>query len=179
MAEQRWLRVDAWISTIDGAAVVQVDTSALDQARRCRVYVNDGAVYDAVPSGADHDTGRLADDLTELGRGERVNLARGLAAARTRRPDLPEWPYHDVGADDLGRVWPLITVDQIAHWAGTALTGDEIDRVARAIPKSSIPKAIGDIVAAITADRAGAHNQHDAAAEAGETARCSLPQRGE
>lgn len=155
VAEQRWLSVDAWISTIDGAALVQIDTSALDPARRCRVYVNDGPVYDAVPDEADHDTDHLAAYLDELRRQELINLTRASAAARAQRPDLPEWPYNNADPADTGRDWPLITLDQIVRWGGTALTEDEIDRLVAAIPKSSIPDAIADIVAAITADDPG------------------------
>ncbi|UGT58855.1 hypothetical protein [Nocardia asteroides] len=163
VAEQRWLSVDVGISTIDGAALVQIDTIALDPARRCRVYVNDGPVYDAVPDEADHDTDHLAAYLDELRRQELINLTRASAAARAQRPDLPQWPYENADPADTGRDWPLITLDQIVRWGGTALTEDEIDRLVAAIPKSSIPDAIADIVAAITADPgAGELEQLDA-----------------
>ncbi|MFF2088559.1 hypothetical protein ACFVVM_32650 [Nocardia sp. NPDC058176] len=151
VADQWWISVDACISTIDGAALVHVDTSALDPSRRCRVTVNDGAVYDAIPDEADHNLDQVADYLAELRRQEVSDLTRAGAAARVQAPDLPEWPYVNVDPDDLGRDWPLITLDQIVRWGGTVLTEDEIDRVVAAIPKSPIPDAIADIVAAITA----------------------------
>lgn len=39
----------------------------------------------------------------------------------------------------------LITAEQASSWAGRALTADEIDRLAEAIPHSSIPDAIDTI----------------------------------
>lgn len=40
-----------------------------------------------------------------------------------------------------------ITDTQLEQWAGRVLTPEEIDRLAAAIPYSSIPDAIGTIVA--------------------------------
>ncbi len=47
--EDGTLIVTAGISDADGAVVVQVDTYGLDPERRCRVYVNSGPVFDAIP----------------------------------------------------------------------------------------------------------------------------------
>ncbi len=151
IGKHRWLSADACISVIDGAALVQIDTSALDPARRCRVYVNDGPVYDAIPDDGDHDIDQLSDYLAELRREEAAHLTQA-AAARNRTPDLHEWTYEDAEPTDLGRDWPLITLDQVVRWGGTALTEDEIERLVAAIPNSSIPDAIGEIVATITND---------------------------
>ncbi|KMO69774.1 hypothetical protein [Mycolicibacterium obuense] len=41
----------------------------------------------------------------------------------------------------------LITAGQASSWAGRPLTADELDRLCEAIPHSSIPEAIGTIVA--------------------------------
>ncbi|MFF2088558.1 hypothetical protein ACFVVM_32645 [Nocardia sp. NPDC058176] len=43
------LIVTAGISEADNAVVVQVDTYGLDPERQCRVYVNSGPVFDAIP----------------------------------------------------------------------------------------------------------------------------------
>lgn len=66
VAGQQWLHVDASISLIDGAVLVEIGTGALGESRRCRVYVNDGPVFDAVPNRGDHDVEHLADYLAEL-----------------------------------------------------------------------------------------------------------------
>ncbi|MFI8977512.1 hypothetical protein ACIGO9_31850 [Nocardia asteroides] len=151
VGEHRWLNIEACVSTIDGAAVVEIDTIALDSARRCRVYVNDGPVYNAVPDDGDHDTVHLAPYLEELRRQELISLNQAAAAARIRVTDLPEWRYEEVAPADIGRDWPLITLDEVRRWSGTMLTEDEIDRLIAAIPNSAIPEVIGDLVAAITA----------------------------
>jgi len=41
----------------------------------------------------------------------------------------------------------LITAEQAAHWAGRPLVVDDVQRLAECIPHSSIPDAIGEIVA--------------------------------
>jgi hypothetical protein len=43
----------------------------------------------------------------------------------------------------------VITREQIECWAGRALTDDEITRLDDCLPNSSIPDAIGDIVAGL------------------------------
>jgi hypothetical protein len=50
---------------------------------------------------------------------------------------------HRLDAD----VVPLITREQLESWAGRPLTEDDLDRLDDAIPNSSIPEAIGEIVA--------------------------------
>ncbi|MGW5441561.1 hypothetical protein [Nocardia asteroides] len=90
VAGQRWLAVDAWVSMIDGAVVVEIDTSALKPDRRCRVRVNDGPVFDAVPDSGDHDIEHLADYLTELSHQEHLAGARAAETRQTEQPDLPE-----------------------------------------------------------------------------------------
>ncbi|MBF6173603.1 hypothetical protein [Nocardia blacklockiae] len=63
--------VSTYLSTDDGATVVEIDTLALDTARRCRVYVNTRPVYDARPETGDHDTEHLGGYLAELLRAQR------------------------------------------------------------------------------------------------------------
>ncbi|WP_006243430.1 hypothetical protein [Mycolicibacterium tusciae] len=48
-------------------------------------------------------------------------------------------------ADALDTPAELITAEQASSWAGRALSADEIDRLAEAIPHSSIPEAIDTI----------------------------------
>ncbi|WP_280378343.1 hypothetical protein [Nocardia wallacei] len=64
--------VSAYVSDDDSAAVVEVDTSALDAARRCRVYVNTRPIYDARPDIGDHDTELLGGYLAELRHAQRA-----------------------------------------------------------------------------------------------------------
>lgn len=146
VAGQPWLSVEAYVSVIDGAAVIEIDTYALDPERRCRVHVNDGPAYDAVPDIGDHDI----EHLTGLHEQEHLALLRAAEAKRTEYPDVPRWPYVEGDPDDLGRDRPLVTLDQIVRWGGTVLTEDELDRLVTAIPKSSIPDVIAEIVTAIT-----------------------------
>jgi hypothetical protein len=40
----------------------------------------------------------------------------------------------------------VITQEQLERWAGRLLNGDDLDRLDEAIPRSSIPSAIGEIV---------------------------------
>lgn len=47
----------------------------------------------------------------------------------------------------------ILTRDQIEEWAGTRLTPCEIERLTNAIPHSSIPEAVGEIVAGIRGHR--------------------------
>ncbi|MEV0684774.1 hypothetical protein AB0I35_13005 [Nocardia sp. NPDC050378] len=154
VAGQQWLHAYAAISVIDGAALVEIDTSALDPARRCRVYVNGGPVFDARPDSGDHDVEHLADYLAELRAQELANLTRAGAATRMKTRDLPEWPHQEVSAADIGRDWPLVTLDQVVRWGGTTLTENELDRLVAAIPQSSIPDAINAIVGEIVATSA-------------------------
>lgn len=45
-----------------------------------------------------------------------------------------------------------VTRDQLAQWAGGELTADELSRLLEAIPNSSIPDAVGEIMASIRAE---------------------------
>ena len=47
----------------------------------------------------------------------------------------------------------MLTRFQLEEWAGYPLTDDQVDRLASAIPKSSIPEAINEIAFAITGGR--------------------------
>lgn len=47
----------------------------------------------------------------------------------------------------------VLTRDQIEEWAGTRLTPCEIERLTNAIPHSSIPDAVGEIMAGIQGRR--------------------------
>lgn len=49
--------------------------------------------------------------------------------------------------DSFGRMTVEITRDQLEAWAGRTLTDDEVYALDDAIPNSSIPDAVGTIVA--------------------------------
>jgi hypothetical protein len=49
--------------------------------------------------------------------------------------------------DSVGRLTVEITREQLEAWAGRALTDDEVHALDDAIPNSSIPDAVGTIVA--------------------------------
>lgn len=46
-----------------------------------------------------------------------------------------------------------ITRDRLEEWAGYPLTDEHVDRLADAIPRSSVPEAINEIAFAITGGR--------------------------
>jgi hypothetical protein len=49
----------------------------------------------------------------------------------------------------------LITCEQLECWAGRPLTGDDLDQLDEAIPNSTIPDAIGEIVAGMDSGDGG------------------------
>lgn len=46
----------------------------------------------------------------------------------------------------------VLTREQLEAWAGRTLTDDQIERLDNAIPNSSIPEAIAEIMSAIVSD---------------------------
>jgi hypothetical protein len=95
-----------------------------------------------------------------------MHPGRGDVAARV---DLESWqPGEDVDADalvaaELAALRSLaagvaVTVEQVSQWAGTTDPA-QLERIVAAIPHSSIPTALAEIAAAVTAtspaDRSG------------------------
>lgn len=64
--------------------------------------------------------------------------------------------------DADGRLTVEITREQLEAWAGRALTDEQVARLDRCLPDSSIPEAVGTIAASMGDDDDGALPEDEA-----------------
>ena len=99
-------------------------------------------IIDALGGGVSAHTARMLHRIGfEFGHNACLTLAREIATRVTVASDA--------------RPTVIITRDQIECWAGRELTDDEVSTLDDCIPQSSIPDAVGDIVASFAKESAG------------------------